>query len=136
MRDGPDPLPAFLAAAFASAAATGLCFFSFQPISGSGAIMFSAENVTLAGFAFIAALFVAALHIVILAGPLYALLGRDRPPRPGIVLASATLIGALPVPLISQGDGYAFAIFGLAGLVGGMAFLAVTYQAGKGGEEL
>jgi hypothetical protein len=135
MNDGPDPLPGFLAAAFASAAATGLCFFFFQPLSGAGAPMFRADNVTLAGFAFITALFIAALHIILLAAPLYALLGRRRPPGPGAVLASAALIGALPIPVLFQGGSQELVLLGLAGLIGGVAFLAVSYRSGGAGEE-
>jgi hypothetical protein len=135
MSEGQDPLPDFLAAACASAAATGLYFFFFQPLSGSGATMFSAGNVTLAGFAFIAALFIAALHIAILAAPLHALLSRGRPPGPVAILASATLIGALPMPILFHGGGQDFLLFGAAGLVGGIAFLAVRWRLGAAGEE-
>lgn len=119
MTDGLDPLPGFLAAAFASAAATSLYLVLFEPMP--------AQNVIFAGIAFIAALFTAALHIAILAGPLYALLGRDRSPGPVAVLVSATLIGALPIPVF-HGGSQDFVLFGAMGLVGGVAFLVVTQR--------
>jgi hypothetical protein len=136
MTDELDPLPGFLAAALSAAAATGLYFYFARPLSGAGAIMVSAENVMLAGFAFIAALFVAALHIAILAGPLYALLSRGRPPGPVAVLVSATLIGALPMPVLFQGGSQDFVLFGAAGLIGGIAFLAVGWRPGGAGEDV
>lgn len=121
MRDGPDPLPGFLAAAFASAAATSLYLVLFEPMPAS--------NVAFAGIAFIAALVIAALHIIILAGPLYALLSGSGAPGPAAVLTSATLIGALPIPLLFHGGGQDFMLFGAMGLIGGLAFLAVTRRA-------
>jgi hypothetical protein len=128
-----DPLPAFLAAAFASAAATGLYFFFAQPISGSGAIMFGWENLAFAGVAFIAAFFIAALHIAILAGPLYAALAREASPGPVAILGAAVLIGALPLPLL-LGGGDDWMLFGAMGLIGGIAFLTVYRRPCREGE--
>lgn len=59
------------------------------------------------------------------------MLSRRERPGPGKILASATLIGAIPMPLIFQGDEQAILIFGLAGLIGGIAFLAVSWRAGE-----
>jgi hypothetical protein len=76
-------------------------------------------------------LFVAALHIAILAAPLHALLSRERPPGPALILTSATLIGGLPVPLLFRAGVQDFMLFSLLGLIGGVGFCTVTGWTGR-----
>ncbi len=119
-------------AAFAPAAATGLVTIglagSLSNPLGFGSVLF------LGVVGFVGALFIAGLHIGLLAVPLHMLLSRRGPPGPVAILVSATLIGALPVPLLFQGGGWWFMIFGAAGLVGGMAFLAASWRPRGAGE--
>ena len=126
MTETGDHALAFAMAALAPAVLTGLVFIGWGAgLSAPGGI---GGALTVGAFAFIVALFSAGLHLGLLAVPLHALLSRGGPPGPGIVLASATLIGGLPLPLIFQGGAAAFMIFGLAGLIGGVAFCAVDWQ--------
>ena len=123
MADADDPVPGFAVAALAPAVLVALYFgLWLGPVA--------------AAFVFFIAFAVSGLHVVVLAAPLYMLIARHRPPGPALVLACAILIGALPIPLLSQGGASAFMIFGFEGLVGGMAFLAVTWRPAEaeGGE--
>jgi hypothetical protein len=122
MPDPDDHALGFVAAAHVPAVATGLAFMTgvdgsvhngFGSALGAGAL------------AFVAALVIAGVHVGFVAVPLYALFSRRGPPGPGLVLAAATLIGALPMSLLFYGNAKSVMIFGLAGLVGGVAFLAV-----------
>jgi hypothetical protein len=123
----------FALAALAPAAATGLIFIGLGGgLAGPGGF---GGTLFLGAVAFVAALFIAGLHIGLLAVPLHMLLSRRGTPGPGAVLASATLIGALPIPLLFQGGGWAFMIFGVAGLIGGIAFLMATWRPAVEGED-
>lgn len=117
---------AFAMAALVPAIATGLV-----TIGLAGGVTYSVGllPVLLLGFiAFVAALFIAGLHVGFLAVPLHMLLSRRGQPGPATILVSATLIGALPMPLFFQDGGWWFMIFGAAGLIGGMAFLIVSWR--------
>lgn len=111
-----DRFPAaFFAAAAAPALLTGLFFLA--PFGPTGFVA-----------AFLFALVLAALHVLVLAVPIHFLLSRRRVPGPILVLAASVLIGALPLPLLLGAEALstAFLIFGLLGLSGGIAFLLVS----------
>lgn len=82
---------------------------------------------------FVVALFVAFLHVGLLAAPLYLFLNRYGPPGPGLVIPASILIGALPLPLLlGAADPLAAApVLGVLGLSGGIAFVAVRGPIGE-----
>jgi hypothetical protein len=76
------------------------------------------------------ALVIAALHVALLAVPLYALLRLWREPGPAMVLISSLLIGTLPLPLLLGGPiSLDLWPLGLCGLCGGGAFLLFSRNA-------
>lgn len=80
---------------------------------------------------------IAAVHVALLALPLYALLRLWREPGPAMVLVASLLIGMLPLPLLLGGpislEPWPFGIFGLCG---GGAFLLFSRNApGAAGED-
>ncbi|HTU11596.1 MAG TPA: hypothetical protein VMG08_11950 [Allosphingosinicella sp.] len=134
MTDTGDHALAFVAAAFAPAAATGLVILAGS-LSAPGEAGFGAAHLILACLGFVLALLIAGLHVAALAVPLHLWLSRRGSPGPGRVLAAAALIGALPIPLLVQGGIGEMLVFGLAGLIGGVAFLLVSsHDAPQGGE--
>jgi hypothetical protein len=128
-----DHALAFAMAALAPAVVAGFAFMGFAAVPWSPGGLGSALAIGV--IAFFAALFIAGLHVAILAAPLHMLLSRHGEPKPGIVLACATLVGALPIPLLLQGGASAFVIFGGEGLIGGIAFCLVTYRPEAAGED-
>lgn len=124
---------AFAMAALVPALVAGIVFMVAVVAPWSPGGLGSA--LAIGAFAFIVALFIAGMHVVLLAAPLHMLLSRHAEPRPGTVLICATLIGALPVPLLIQSGGAAFIVFGMEGLIGGIAFCVVTYRPGAAGEQ-
>ena len=128
-----DHALAFAMAALAPAVVAGIVLMVavVAPWSTGG----FGSALAIGAFAFIAALFIAGMHVALLAAPLHMLLSRRGEPRPRTVLACATLIGALPIPLLAQSGGAAFMIFGMEGLIGGIAFCVVTYRPGAAGED-
>ena len=91
----------------------------------AGAILGLAAGPGFAVAVFMAALSIALVHVVLLALPLYGLLrvagwrGDSK-----MVLAAASLIGALPATLL--GGPWLGAFGGLFGLIGGGAFCATS----------
>ena len=116
--------------------ALGFAIAALAPAAVTGLITIGLAGGLSSPVGFVAALFIAGLHIGLLAVPLHMLLSRRGPPGPVTVLASAALIGALPVPLLFQAGGWSFMIFGAAGLIGGVAFLAASWQPRGSGEDL
>jgi hypothetical protein len=115
MSPASENLLAFIAAAVAPAAITGLLFLA--ALGPAGFFL---------GFLF--AFLLAGAHVALLAFPIYAALSRRREPGPALVLASSFLIGAVPLPLLfgleQWGEGFLF--FGLFGVSGGIAFVLVS----------
>lgn len=77
---------------------------------------------------FIIGLFLAALHVVFLAVPIYLWLERTYRPTLAIILLASALIGALPAFLLLVGESTwreiaeVIRACGLCGLTGGVAF--------------
>jgi hypothetical protein len=118
-----DDFPAFLAAAFAPAAAASLYVLAGLPLDG----VLPTGGIMLAMLALAVAFFVAALHVLLLALPLHLLLSRRRRPGPVLIVAGAALIGAVPMPIVLGSSDPAFYVFfGLLGLIGGTAFMLVS----------
>lgn len=105
-----DAFAGFVAAVCAPALIAGLIAVPFSPVA--------------AILVLYAAAVVALMHVMLLAVPLYLLIGRWWTPGPVTILVSAALIGALPVSFLSVGrptlEVWPLALFGLAG---GCAFL-------------
>jgi len=85
---------------------------------------------------FIVGLFVASLHIVFLAMPIYLWLERKYRPTLAIVLPASALIGTLPAFLMSvRGNAWreiaeVILACGLCGIAGGLAFWLTSRGAG------
>lgn len=125
-----DPAPrlagAFAAAALTPAALIGL-YFLVAGIRAPGDAGFGPGLVLLAFVASLIAVFVAGLHIGLLAVPLYRLLSRRGVPGVITILFSSVLIGALPLPVLFKAQSLdTYALFGLLGLTGGVTFLLVA----------
>ena len=117
---------AFAFAALTPATLTGL-FVLCVSLVAPGDAGFGAGYVLVAILVFMVALFVAGLHVFALAVPLYGALSEQGTPGPIAVLLSSFVIGALPLPMLFGAARLEpFALFGLLGLSGGVAFLLVA----------
>lgn len=117
---------AFAVAALVPAVLTGL-YFLVAGIVAPGEAGFGPGHVMLAFLAFVIGFTLAGLHILVLAVPLHSLLSARGMPGTLSVLLSSFLIGALPLPLLSGAKTLEpYALFGLLGLTGGVAFLLVA----------
>lgn len=112
---------------------TGGMAWAVMAPAAAGALVGLAGGPGFAFVVFMAALSVAGLHVILLALPLYGLLRLLRwQVNPATALVAAGLIGALPATLLA-GPGLG-AWGGLFGLIGGVAFCAMSFVRGERNE--